>query len=38
MDSAGWLARFHAEKTADFKLQIRAGKEPEGWFPSVSND
>jgi hypothetical protein len=32
MDSAGWLARYHAEKIADFKLQIHAGQEPEGWF------
>jgi hypothetical protein len=32
MDSAGWLARFRAEKIADFKLQIHAGQESEGWF------
>ena len=32
MDPAGWLAHFHAEKMAEFKLQIHAGQEPEGWF------
>lgn len=32
MDFAGWPTRLHAEKNADFKRQIHAGKEPEGWF------
>lgn len=32
MNPAAWLARFHAEKIADFKLQIHAGQEPESWF------
>jgi len=32
LDSAGWLARFHALKLAEFKLRIHAGQEPETWF------
>jgi hypothetical protein len=32
LDSAGWLARFQAEKVADFRLRIHAGQEPETWF------
>jgi hypothetical protein len=31
-NSAGWLAHFHADKLAEFKLRIHAGQEPEGWF------
>ncbi len=31
-DAAGWLARYQAERVAEFMLPIHAGKEPEAWL------